>query len=162
MPPVIILCRNSTFVPRSLTAMWKFLMAGILFGHLVQFVVMCSKKCLGTRLPVFHGKYSTIAQAIDMPSYVLVPRPISSNNTRDLSGYVCSKWQPTPTISTMKVDSLRAISSPAPARVNNLSTMAQNSLFSRYVRNPFEPTTPSIPSDATRQIFRPCWDLSTQ
>ena len=66
--------------------------------------------------------YSTIAQAIDMPSYVLVPRPISSRRTSERSDRL---WRivAVSSISTMNVDSPLEILSDAPTRVKILSIM---------------------------------------
>ena len=64
----------------------------------------------------------TIAQAIEIPSYVLVPRPNSSNRTR-LREDMLLRISEASFISTMKVDSPTEMLSEAPTRVNILSTI---------------------------------------
>ena len=64
--------------------------------------------------------YSTTAQAIDSPSKVLVPLPISSKISR-LSFVAFLRILATSVISTIKVDCPLARSSEAPTLVNILS-----------------------------------------
>jgi hypothetical protein len=65
---------------------------------------------------------STLAQAIDSPSKVAVPRPISSRMT-SARGPAWLRMAAVSTISTMKVERPRARSSAAPTRLNSRSTM---------------------------------------
>ena len=65
--------------------------------------------------------YSAIDQAIEIPSYVLVPLPISSNNIK-LFWLKLFKILAVSFISTIKVDSPIEILSDAPTRVKILST----------------------------------------
>jgi hypothetical protein len=67
--------------------------------------------------------YSVIAHASARPSNVLVPRPISSRMTSD-AGVALFKMRAVSTISTMKVDWPRAISSAAPTRAKMRSAGA--------------------------------------
>ena len=69
----------------------------------------------------FSCKNSTIAQAMEIPSYVEVPRPSSSNSTR-LRSEMLFKMLAASFISTMKVDSPKEMLSDAPTRVKTLST----------------------------------------
>ena len=62
-----------------------------------------------------------MAQAIEMPSYVEVPLPISSNKTKLLSE-ILLRIEAVSFISTIKVDSPIEILSLAPTLVNILST----------------------------------------
>ena len=62
-----------------------------------------------------------MAHAMLMPSYVLVPRPISSRRTRERSDRLC-RMDAVSFISTMKVDSPALRLSEAPTRVKTLST----------------------------------------
>ena len=62
-----------------------------------------------------------MAQARASPSKVLVPRPTSSSTTKD-RGLALFKMLAISSISTMKVEALRAMSSAAPMRVNTRST----------------------------------------
>ena len=57
---------------------------------------------------------------MDMPSYVEVPRPISSRSTREREERLCSIMDVS-SISTMKVDSPREMLSEAPTLVKSLS-----------------------------------------
>ena len=70
-------------------------------------------------------KYSTIAQAIERPSNVAVPRPISSNSIRLLLEALFKIFEAS-FISTKKVLSPPARLSLAPTLVNNLSTIPIN------------------------------------
>ena len=65
--------------------------------------------------------YSVILQAIEIPSYVLVPLPISSNKIK-LRSEILFKILAVSFISTINVDSPEEILSDAPTRVNILST----------------------------------------
>ena len=69
----------------------------------------------------FSCRYSTAAQAIDRPSKVAVPRPISSRMTSARSP-AWLRIAAVSTISTMKVERPRARSSDAPTRLNSRST----------------------------------------
>lgn len=62
-----------------------------------------------------------MAQAMEIPSYVEVPRPSSSNSTR-LRSEMLFKMLAASFISTMKVDSPKEMLSDAPTRVKTLST----------------------------------------
>ena len=66
-----------------------------------------------------------MAQAMLTPSYVLVPRPISSNSTR-LRGVRLLRMAAVSFISTMKVDSPLLMLSDAPTRVNIRSRMPKS------------------------------------
>ena len=72
--------------------------------------------------------YSITAQAIESPSKVDVPRPISSR-IRRLLGVAFLKILATSVISTMKVDWPEARSSEAPTRVKIRSTRPIFALF---------------------------------
>ena len=63
-----------------------------------------------------------MAQAMEMPSYVEVPRPSSSNSISDRRLILLS-MDAASFISTMNVDSPSEMLSEAPTRVNTLSTM---------------------------------------
>src|SRR3546814_4659271 len=65
--------------------------------------------------------YSAMDQAMEMPSYVLVPRPISSRRIR-LRAEILLRILAVSFISTMKVDSPEERLSEAPTRVKSLST----------------------------------------
>ena len=69
-----------------------------------------------------------MAHAMEIPSYVLVPRPISSKRTSDLS-VTLLRMAADSSISTINVDSPRAMLSEAPTLVNNLSTMPMDASF---------------------------------
>jgi hypothetical protein len=66
-------------------------------------------------------RYSTTERAIAMPSYVLVPRPISSRMSSERDVALC-RIALVSIISTMNVDWPDVRSSPAPTRVNTRST----------------------------------------
>ena len=68
-----------------------------------------------------------MARAIDIPSYVDVPRPISSRSTSERDERLC-RIMDVSSISTMKVDSPREILSEAPTRVNILSQYPMSAL----------------------------------
>ncbi|MDT4857258.1 hypothetical protein FQZ97_916760 [compost metagenome] len=72
------------------------------------------------RQPVVSCRASTAAQAMDRPSKVAVPRPISSSTTR-LRRVARLRMADVSTISTMKVERPWAMSSLAPTRENSRS-----------------------------------------
>ncbi len=76
-----------------------------------------SQKVLESMRGVIVMRYSTMLQAMEIPSYVLVPRPISSSITR-LRGVILLIMLAVSFISTMKVDSPPLRLSEAPTRVN--------------------------------------------
>ena len=78
-------------------------------------------------------RYSTVAQAIDSPSNVAVPRPISSRMTSERS-VAWLRIAAVSTISTMKVERPRARSSDAPTRQNSRSTMPMCGRARRHER----------------------------
>ncbi|OQA90347.1 MAG: hypothetical protein BWY28_00274 [bacterium ADurb.Bin236] len=73
------------------------------------------------------ARYSTAAQAMDRPSRVPVPRPISSRTTRE-RGVAARRMWLNSVISTMKVDCPDARSSWAPMRVKTLSRRGMSAL----------------------------------
>ena len=73
-------------------------------------------------------RYSTTAQAMDRPSKVLVPRPISSRISSDLV-VAFRRMLATSFISTIKVDCPLARSSDAPTRVKIRSQMEMSACF---------------------------------
>ncbi len=89
-------------------------------------MAMSSWKCVAKRVfgpaPDFPCRYSSTAQAIDDPSAVLVPRPISSRMTR-LRGVTLLRIFASSSISTKNVLWPLARSSNAPTRVKIRSMM---------------------------------------
>ena len=98
----------------SFTATRRFRTPWTVLGQFGEFVVVRGEQRLGARVSA--AMCSTTAQASESPSYVAVPRPISSRMMK-LRGVAVFRMTAVSVISTMNVERPRARLSEAPIRV---------------------------------------------